>query len=112
MKIFIAQQNYVIGDFKLNSSKIIGAIEEARKAKADLVVFSEMSVCGYPAEDLLLSESFIQDCHHYIHQIKEHTRNIGVLIGTPERANIEGENKLFNSAYFYTTEKFKISLEN
>jgi NAD+ synthase (glutamine-hydrolysing) len=53
MKIFIAQQNYHIGNFEANKKKIIDGIEKAKAAGADLVVFSELSVCGYPARDFL-----------------------------------------------------------
>ncbi len=49
MKIFLAQQNYHIGNFELNTNKIIGAIQEAKQQGGDLIVFSEMCVCGYPA---------------------------------------------------------------
>lgn len=100
MKIYIAQQNYVIGDFKLNSAKIIEAIQRAKKQKADIVVFSEMSVCGYPAQDLLLSESFIHNCHQTVHLIKKYSRNIGVIIGAPEKAMEDGETKIYDAAYF------------
>ena len=53
MKISIAQQNYHIGNFEQNTDKILGAIEEAKKQGADLILFSEMSVCGYPARDFV-----------------------------------------------------------
>lgn len=48
MKIFLAQQNYLIGDIEGNTQKIIAAVEEARKQGADLAVFSELCICGYP----------------------------------------------------------------
>lgn len=100
MKIFIAQQNYKIGDFEFNSSKIIETIQKAKKQKADIVVFSEMSICGYPAQDLLLSESFLQDCHLTIHRLKKYSKNIGVVVSAPEKTVVDGESKLFNAAYF------------
>jgi NAD+ synthase (glutamine-hydrolysing) len=48
MKIALAQQNYHIGNFEKNTEKIIDAIQQAKKQKADLIVFSELCICGYP----------------------------------------------------------------
>jgi NAD+ synthase (glutamine-hydrolysing) len=66
MKIYVAQQNYHIGDFALNRDKIIRAVEDGRKAGADLIVFSELSVCGYPPRDFLEFEDFMQQLHVYL----------------------------------------------
>ncbi|MDR0793367.1 MAG: hypothetical protein LBE82_08650 [Chitinophagaceae bacterium] len=62
MKIFLAQQNYHIGDFEKNTKKIIFAINEAKAQNADLIVFSELCVCGYPARDFLEFKDFIEFC--------------------------------------------------
>ena len=59
MKIFLAQQNYHIGNFESNAQKIICAIDEAKRQGADLVVFSELSVCGYAPRDFLEFDDFI-----------------------------------------------------
>ena len=61
MKISIAQQNYHIGNFEENTEKILGAIELAKKEGADLILFSEMSVCGYPARDFVEFEEVYTD---------------------------------------------------
>ena len=53
MKIFLAQQNYHIGNFADNIKQIITAVEEAKKQGGDIIIFSELSVCGYPARDFL-----------------------------------------------------------
>ena len=53
MKIALAQQNYHIGNFEDNTRKILEGIRLAKEAGADLVVFSELSVCGYPPRDLV-----------------------------------------------------------
>lgn len=66
MKIFIAQQNYIIGDFAYNSRKIISAIHEAKQKDGDLIIFSELSLCGYIPMDLLNFDDFIQECLGYI----------------------------------------------
>jgi NAD+ synthase (glutamine-hydrolysing) len=100
MKIALAQQNYHIGNFEDNTRKIIGAIQYAKSRGADLVVFSELSVCGYPPRDLLEFNDFVNECYKAIDIIKEHTDTIGVIIGSPQR-NPEKEGKdLFNAGWF------------
>jgi NAD+ synthase (glutamine-hydrolysing) len=100
MKIAIAQQNYHIGNFEYNRNKIIKAIEKAKKDHADLVVFSELCVCGYPPRDFLEFDDFIDKCYESIELIKAHSDGIGVIIGSPQR-NLSPEGKdLFNSAIF------------
>ena len=59
MKIALAQQNYHIGNFEDNTRKIIEGITKAKQVGADLVVFSELSVCGYYPGDFLEFSDFI-----------------------------------------------------
>ena len=59
MKIVLAQQNYRIGDFELNTRKIIEAIRQAKAEGADLIMFSEMCICGYPARDFVEFNNFV-----------------------------------------------------
>lgn len=100
MKIVLAQQNYHIGNFEDNTAKIIAAIKEAEAAGADLVVFSELCVCGYPPRDFLEFEDFINKSYAAVDTIKSHTQNIAVLVGAPAR-NPQREGKdLFNAAWF------------
>lgn len=99
MKIFLAQQNYHIGNFEANEQKIIDAIKRAEAKGANLVLFPELCICGYPPRDFLEFEDFINQCYQSIDKIKEHTKNIGVLIGSPAR-NPKPEGKdLFNAAF-------------
>jgi NAD+ synthase (glutamine-hydrolysing) len=100
MKIFLAQQNYHIGNFEQNTAKIITAIEQAKAKGGDLIVFSEMSVCGYPARDFVEFSDFINKCYAAIDTIKQHATNIGVLIGSPARNPIKEGKDLFNAAFF------------
>lgn len=100
MKIFLAQQNYHIGNFDYNTQKIIAAIEAAKAQGGDLIVFSEMSVCGYPARDFVEFSDFINKCYAAIDTIKQHATNIGVLIGAPARNPITQGKDLFNAAFF------------
>ncbi len=72
MKIILAQQNYHIGNFESNTNKIIEAIISAKAKNADLIVFSEMCICGYPARDFLDFTDFINKCYESIDIIKEY----------------------------------------
>jgi NAD+ synthase (glutamine-hydrolysing) len=99
MKIVLAQQNYHIGNFESNTQKIIQGVLEAKAQGADLVVFSEMSICGYPARDFVEFNDFINKCYESIDRIKEYTEGIGVLLGAPARNTIKGGKSLFNAAF-------------
>lgn len=99
MKIAIAQHNYHIGNFEKNTEKIIQAIKDAKQQGADLVVFSELSVCGYPPRDFLEFDDFINKCYQAIDAIKEHTDTIGVIVGSPARNAIPQGKDLFNAAF-------------
>lgn len=107
MKIALAQQNYHIGNFDLNVQKIISGIQEAKKQGADLVIFSELCVCGYPPRDFLEFNDFISQCYQALDTIKEHADTIGVLVGAPARnPNFEGKD-LFNAAYLLYEKEIK-----
>ncbi|MBC7554362.1 MAG: NAD+ synthase [Taibaiella sp.] len=99
MKIFLAQQNYHIGNFEANTEKIIAAIAEARREGGDLIVFSELAVCGYPPRDFLEFDDFIDQALAAIDRIKAVTNGIGVLVGCPSRNPQPLGKNLFNSAY-------------
>jgi NAD+ synthase (glutamine-hydrolysing) len=105
MKITIAQQNYHIGNFEQNTEKMLCAIEEAKKQGADLILFSEMSVCGYPARDFVEFNDFINKCYDSIEQIKKAADTIGVLIGSPARNPNKKGKDLFNAAFFLYDQK-------
>jgi len=100
MKIAIAQQNYHVGNFAVNTRKIIDAIADAKKHGAALVLFSELAVCGYPPRDFLEFDDFIEQCEAALDKIKPHTEGIGVLVGAPERNPSSKGKRLFNAAYF------------
>jgi NAD+ synthase (glutamine-hydrolysing) len=105
MKICIAQQNYHIGNFEENTNKILCAIDEAKKQGADIILFSEMSVCGYPARDFVEFNDFIEQCYQSIEKIKKAADNIGVLIGSPARNPAKKGKELFNAAFFLYDQK-------
>ena len=100
MKIALAQLNYHVGNFSNNTARIIAAINQAREQGAELVVFSELCVCGYPSRDFLEFNDYIKQCGIAIENIAKHTQEIAVLVGCP-RVNPSDQGKpLFNSAFF------------
>jgi NAD+ synthase (glutamine-hydrolysing) len=105
MKICIAQQNYHIGNFEQNTEKMLCAIEEAKKQGADIILFSEMSVCGYPARDFVEFNDFINKCYESIDTIKHAADKIGVLIGSPARNPNQKGKDLYNAAFFLYEQK-------
>lgn len=66
MRIFVCQLNPIIGDLAANTKKILDSLEKARLAKAELVLFSELVLSGYPPEDLLLQKDFIAEHSYYL----------------------------------------------
>lgn len=100
MKIALAQLNYCIGNFEQNTKKIIGAALKAKADGADLVVFSELSVCGYFPFDCLEFDDFIDNCQKALDEIAEKCFDIPVFVGAPLRNDIEGQKPLFNAAIF------------
>ena len=100
MKIALAQQNYHIGNFANNTKKIIEAIKQAKQEGADLIVFSELCVCGYPPRDFLEFNDFIEQCEFSVKEIASYCVEIAALIGTPVRNNHSKGKKLHNAALF------------
>ena len=100
MRIALAQLNYIIGDFDVNTGKIIETIEKCKQQKADLVVFAELSVCGYPPRDFLEFDDFISKSYIAVNEIASHCTGIAAIVGAPSRnPDTKGKN-LFNSAWF------------
>lgn len=100
MKIALAQLNYIIGDFNFNTQKIISAIHEAKSKGADLVVFAELCVCGYPPRDFLEFSEFIESCESAAQEIAKVCSDIACIIGLPTKNPMIQGKDLFNSAYF------------
>jgi NAD+ synthase (glutamine-hydrolysing) len=100
MKIALAQLNYHIGNFESNTNKIIAHIHEAKEKGADLVVFSELCVCGYPARDFLEFREFINLCEQAAKKIAAECIDIACIIGLPTPNNNPEGKDLNNSAYF------------
>src|SRR5919201_5029154 len=83
MRLALAQINTVVGDLDGNRDKILHRLEEAKQAKADLVLFPELAVTAYPPEDLLLRPGFIRAARASLDEIARSVRGIVALVGFP-----------------------------
>ena len=81
LRIASCQLNLHVGDLSLNKEKILRAYKEALAADADIAVFSELAVCGYPPEDLLLKSGFVQDTQRVLNQIAKETEDCVAILG-------------------------------
>ncbi len=93
IRISIAQINTTVGDLEANQSKIISYIEKARQDKSDVIVFPELTVTGYPPEDLLHKPYFVDQNMTSAQKIAEATQDICAVYGF-----VESQNGLYNSA--------------
>lgn len=98
MRIYIAQINPIVGHLDYNLTKILSSIACAREKQADIVVFPELTLCGYPAEDLLLFPKFIADIESKIQTIINASKDLMVIVGVPRKNPTEREKGLYNSA--------------
>lgn len=105
MKIAIAQINLVIGDFKHNLGRIKHYADKARELSCDLVVFSELTVSGYPPRDLLEKEDFIDANLAGLNNLVSSVNGIGVICGFVDRNPDNEGNELFNSAVLFENGK-------
>ncbi|HZS24849.1 MAG TPA: NAD+ synthase [Gaiellaceae bacterium] len=83
MRIALAQINPVVGDLAGNRDLIVSRLEEARDRGADLVLFPELSVTGYPPEDLLLRPGFVRAAERSLEEIARSARGVVAVVGTP-----------------------------
>ncbi len=110
MKIVIAQLNYTIGDLEGNVQKMIEHIQRAEQDGADLVVFSELSICGYIPKDMLNYDSFVNRCKDAVEALMKHTSNLGVIVGVPTYNKAEYGKRLFNSAQLLYKNEIKATV--
>jgi NAD+ synthase (glutamine-hydrolysing) len=94
LKIALAQLNFTVADIKLNTAKIMAAVDEAKLQHADIIVFSELCVTGYPPEDLLFRTDFIQQAAAAVQEIIAQVQGIDVVIGYPKQQH----QRLYNTA--------------
>jgi NAD+ synthase (glutamine-hydrolysing) len=100
MKIAMAQLNYHIGHFEYNLNKMLKAIETAKTQAADIVVFGELAVTGYPPRDFLEFSDFINQSEAAINELAKAAKGIAVVVGAPCRNPLPEGKDLYNSAYF------------
>ena len=100
MKIALAQLNYHIGNFDSNVQKIIRCIKEAEEKGAELVVFAELAISGYPPRDFLEFDDFIERCSNSINEIAKHCTKTAAIVGLPTYNKGKKGKPLFNSAAF------------
>ncbi|HEX7249884.1 MAG TPA: NAD+ synthase, partial [Burkholderiales bacterium] len=93
--IAAAQINCTVGDLPGNSARILEYAERARAAGADLVVTPELSLCGYPPEDLLLRGSFLEDCRRSLEALAQRAPKVALVVGFPERG---ADGRRYNAA--------------
>lgn len=99
MKIGLAQINTTVGDLSGNKSLILDAYHELVKDGAELVVFPELAICGYPPRDLLFKSRFVSDTEATLHAIAAETKEVPLLTGFVESRNDQAKGRPFyNSA--------------
>ena len=94
MKLAIAQINCMLGDLAANSAKILRHAEDAKLAGAALMLTPELSLCGYPPEDLLLRDGFYQACRTALNDLADKISGIAVIVGHPH----DQDGKRYNAA--------------
>lgn len=98
MKVLLSQINPTVGDIQGNLEKILQGISIAKSENAQLVVFPELALCGYPPEDILLLPHFINDVYTALEKIICYTSGISVIVGLARHNEASGEKKVYNSA--------------
>ncbi len=98
MKISVGQLNYHIGNFKRNKELICDSIARAKSDGADLVIFSELCIPGYPPLDLLDRLDFVEKCNQTVLEIARECNGIAAIVGSPTMNNSKEGKKLYNSA--------------
>src|SRR3954447_19660440 len=93
MRLALAQINSVVGDIEGNARKVRDHLARARDEGAQLVLFPELAITGYPPEDLLLKEHFLREAQEAVARIAQEVHDVVAVLGFPER----GED-VFNAA--------------
>ena len=99
----LAQINATVGDLRGNAAKVIAFMEQEREFDADLVIFPELTLAGYPPEDLLLKPGFLDACQKTLDELAT-TITIPTLIGCPAMGN---KGRLYNSAFMIKDNKVR-----
>jgi len=93
LRIALAQINPTVGDLDGNVAKICAAYDEAEAAGCDIIAFPELSITGYPPEDLVLKPGFVADNVAALGRVAEHTRRCAAVVGY-----VAADRDLYNAA--------------
>ncbi|SQJ12229.1 NAD synthetase [Serratia rubidaea] len=85
LSIALAQLNLLVGDIEGNSERMLQIVQEQQKAGADLVMFTELALSGYPPEDLLYRDDFYQRCDVQLGRLQQASGEVAILVGHPWR---------------------------
>lgn len=102
MKIIAAQINPIIGNLEYNKAKILEAIEKGKGQGAELIIFPEMAICGYPPEDLLILKSFVEAVEKELLSLSQAAKDLIVIVGGIRKNPEKGEKPLFNTAAIFS----------
>jgi NAD+ synthase (glutamine-hydrolysing) len=95
VRIALCQLNPTVGSLAANAQAIIDSLHRAQREGADIAVFGELAICGYPPEDLVLKQGFLKDCWVEIERIAEQSSSCAAVVGFPE---ITPDGSRFNAA--------------
>ncbi|CAI1095146.1 NAD+ synthase [Serratia quinivorans] len=98
LSIALAQLNLLVGDIEGNTERMLQTVQEQQKAGADLVMFTELALSGYPPEDLLYRNDFYQRCDAQLQRLQQASAEVAILVGHPWR---EGD-KLYNALSLFS----------
>ena len=104
LKVLIAQINTTVGDFEGNLKKIRLALKAAKQARAKLVTFPELTLTGYPPEDVLLKEHFVDDNHKAFRSLLPFTKGLMAVVGFVDR---DAKKNIYNAAAFIVDGKVR-----
>ena len=103
-RLTLAQINSTVGDFRGNSKKISQALSECHRQSVHLVAFPELTVTGYPPEDLLFRKSFIESNLKAVKSLAPLTRGLTAIVGFVDR---DDSGRLYNAAAVLSDGEFK-----
>jgi NAD+ synthase (glutamine-hydrolysing) len=107
MRIALAQYDLVIGDVEGNEERVRKGIEEARQKGAELVVFPELTLSGYPPQDLLDFDPFVRRCTDAIERIAKECTDIAAIVGSPSFVEGASGSNCYNAAFFLAEGKVR-----
>ncbi|AEW44698.1 NH3-dependent NAD(+) synthetase [Serratia symbiotica str. 'Cinara cedri'] len=113
LSIVLAQLNLLVGDIEGNAERMLQIVQGYQGAGIDLIMFTELALCGYPPEDLLYRNDFYQRCIVQLQRLQQASRNVAIMVGHHWREN----NKLYNALSLFSegrvlTRYFKQQLPN